>query len=212
MGYDISLRVRQDELDERFKASGYSKVTDVDVDKYKEVIISYVTNIKFKEGNFIEYINVYDNIAMAVKIQTQYIIEQWKKMLKSRLESNSEFDGSKDEISFCGWRFAKGNDNSDTDIDLVISNYTHALWEAVTIAPYVDYYNEHNKFDERYSNIKRIVYDYSDIICDTMDLDFVETYRDHICGGDEYEADDIENKPENKQENKSDEDVDVCTE
>ena len=83
MGYDISLRVRQDELDERFKASGYSKVTDADVDKYKEVIISYVTNIKFKEGNFIEYINVYDNIAMAVKIQTQYIIEQWKKMLKS---------------------------------------------------------------------------------------------------------------------------------
>ena len=46
MGYDISLRVRQDELDERFKASGYSKVTDADVDKYKEVIISYVTNIK----------------------------------------------------------------------------------------------------------------------------------------------------------------------
>ena len=32
MGYDISLRVRQDELAERFKASGYSKVTDADVD------------------------------------------------------------------------------------------------------------------------------------------------------------------------------------
>ena len=188
MSYDISLRVKQDELDDRFKLEENSKqISSENIEDTKAILVSYFNNLDFDKNNLIDYKKLRFNIRFNIEILCDNIITQWKQNIKLRLESEDGYDGAKDEIWFNGWDYAEGT--CVEDVKDVISNFITSLWCKVTLIPKVDYYNDYNNYIVRRDEISDCIDTYCDMIYSEMSKDFVNTYRDHICGGDDYHED-----------------------
>lgn len=183
MGYDITLKVNKEEFDKKYD-SFISNVTEEELENQKRILrasLFKIFNVESSEYFVVSKMN--RDFNAVIKYFLAYVEGYWITTTKERIDEENEFN-KKDEIHFCGWRFAKGRDEGDKE--MWIEYLKDNLWDELALKPLP---KDDEEFNIKIDSIKALINDTTDNLYDAYSEEFVNEFRDHICGGDDYEQD-----------------------
>lgn len=165
MGYDLTIKVKYENLDSKFKCN-YKN--DVNINDYihesKMDIISYC----MKDHSEDSFTAVYKTL----KFKIDYLIQSIEEDYKSFIEASIKDEG---EIYFRGWQYAGDNCN-EIDLDSLKKNTLETLLMLALNVKTPDYFDEHELFYEKYNNIDSAL-SFDDMVEDSIAHEFINMYK-----------------------------------
>lgn len=197
MGYTAVYKPSQEWMDEHIKPWNYGKRNNNN-DNFVEDLklqLSICCMKKPQDDAFGDY-NVIKEIRGKLQMIENYTVDEVRNNLYARWERDED-----KELYFCGWEWAK--DEPDLSKE---DHYKFTLERLVLLKTLVDtpdYFDESEKFYEKYNEVTGYVNDFAESIYKCIEWDYIfkmkeDGYND-LCKED-YEFDKIYQNSENKDE------------
>lgn len=175
MGYEIKLKIN--ELDSKFKTNMREPVKDDQIEKQKQIFISWLMNVKVDiNNNMFVFENLYKDFDFQFRWFTNFLEENWKYWVNKQLETDDDWT-KKNEIIFCGWDKSSPGDGEKTIG--IIELYKESIWYKISIIPFVDYFENEDNWHKKFVLISDLIHEYTESYFDAMSKDFVDFYRDN---------------------------------
>lgn len=159
MGYDLFLH--PENLDD-FKSS--SKVSDRDIRDIKlEILLYCLKNTEDSDRNAIQKLGIHLDYF-------KYLLEDSVKK-----EKEKEFEKNK-ELYFRGWQYSHESDFNEDDL---FKGTLEKLLVLKLAVPNADYYDEQEKFYEKWNEINRELDSFEELTYEIMNHKYIEKYGDN---------------------------------